>query len=285
MHTLHVIDLSHHNAVRDLGQTKAAGVIGVFHKATEGVGYTDPAFAIVRSLAASHGLLWASYHFLRHADIAAQMRHYLAVAQPAGGERVCIDYEQADCTLDDLHAAVSYLRSHAPNNPITIYGGNLLKEQLGDRTDDLLASTSLWIAQYTSADAPRWAAATWPAWSLWQYSDGQFGGEPKSVPGIDRCDCNTFNGTENECRAWFGGSDAAAAAPAPTASEKPTLRLGDRNSAVLDLQTRLALHGLAIACDGIFGSATERAVRGFQRRSGLVVDGVAGAKTWAALNG
>lgn len=277
MHTLHVVDLSHHNTVRDLSQTRAAGAIGVIHKATEGKSYTDPAFAILRSLSASHGLLWASYHFLHHGDIAAQMGHYLDVAKPAKDERVCIDYEQTDCTLDDLHAAVSYLRSRAPNNPITVYGGNLLKEHLGDRRDDLLAETSLWIAQYTSKDAPAWPTATWPAWSLWQYSDGQFGGDPKSVPGIDRCDCNAFNGTEDECRAWFGGSAA------PVAAQKPTLRLGDHNPAVLDLQTRLALHGLAIACDGVFGPATERAVKAFQKRSGLTIDGVAGPKTWAAL--
>lgn len=106
--------------------------------------------------------------------------------------------------------------------------------------------------------------------ALWVKGDG------KTLPGLVRR-------RKAEGDLW-SAPVAAAAAVAPTASEKPTLRLGDRNSAVLDLQTRLALHGLAIACDGIFGPATEQAVKGFQRRSGLVVDGVAGPKTWSALN-
>src|SRR5690606_6643581 len=37
--------------------------------------------------------------------------------------------------------------------------------------------------------------------------------------------------------------------------------------------------------DGIFGPATEKAVRDFQRKVGLVVDGIAGPKTLAMLRG
>ena len=35
--------------------------------------------------------------------------------------------------------------------------------------------------------------------------------------------------------------------------------------------------------DGDFGSETLAAVRSFQRRHGLVVDGICGPKTWAKL--
>jgi peptidoglycan hydrolase-like protein with peptidoglycan-binding domain len=56
------------------------------------------------------------------------------------------------------------------------------------------------------------------------------------------------------------------------------LRLGARGPAVVELQQLLG-----ITADGIFGPATDAAVRAFQAAHGLVVDGVVGATTLAAL--
>lgn len=63
------------------------------------------------------------------------------------------------------------------------------------------------------------------------------------------------------------------------------LRNGSRGLAVRNLQAALTLAGFAVAVDGDFGEQTERAVAAFQRRAGLVDDGVAGPKTLAALAG
>lgn len=65
----------------------------------------------------------------------------------------------------------------------------------------------------------------------------------------------------------------------------PLLRRGDRGQAVRDLQTRLAALGFAIdpAELGEFGPSTERAVREFQQRRQLLVDGVVGDDTWQDL--
>lgn len=43
--------------------------------------------------------------------------------------------------------------------------------------------------------------------------------------------------------------------------------------------------GAGLKPDGLFGAATREAVRAFQRRRGLVEDGVLGPLTWAALHG
>ncbi|MCQ2035171.1 N-acetylmuramidase domain-containing protein [Stutzerimonas kunmingensis] len=63
------------------------------------------------------------------------------------------------------------------------------------------------------------------------------------------------------------------------------LTSGSRGLAVRNLQAALKLAGFAVTVDGDFGEQTERAVAAFQRRAGLVDDGVAGPKTLAALAG
>ena len=57
-----------------------------------------------------------------------------------------------------------------------------------------------------------------------------------------------------------------------------TIKKGSRGADVVTLQTKLG-----ITADGIFGNATETAVKAFQTAHGLVADGIVGAKTWAAL--
>ncbi len=49
------------------------------------------------------------------------------------------------------------------------------------------------------------------------------------------------------------------------------------------LQAALVAAGHEIDIDGVFGDATERAVRRFQRDNELDVDGIVGENTWAAL--
>ncbi|WP_313221963.1 N-acetylmuramidase family protein [Stutzerimonas nitrititolerans] len=60
---------------------------------------------------------------------------------------------------------------------------------------------------------------------------------------------------------------------------------GSRGLAVRNLQAALALAGFKIQVDGDFGDNTEAVVAAYQRNVGLVVDGVAGPKTLAALAG
>lgn len=62
------------------------------------------------------------------------------------------------------------------------------------------------------------------------------------------------------------------------------LAKGDTGADVRDLQIMLGAAGHTVERDGWFGDNTEAAVRAFQRRVGLVVDGIAGPKTRSAIN-
>lgn len=61
------------------------------------------------------------------------------------------------------------------------------------------------------------------------------------------------------------------------------LRQGSSGGAVKILQVGLNGRGYALVGDGIFGPATDRAVRRFQADNGLGVDGICGPQTWNAL--
>lgn len=69
-------------------------------------------------------------------------------------------------------------------------------------------------------------------------------------------------------------------------AERATLKSGSRGSDVTYLQQRLTTKGYGVgSIDGIFGNKTLEAVKAFQAENNLVVDGIVGAKTWAALEG
>lgn len=64
------------------------------------------------------------------------------------------------------------------------------------------------------------------------------------------------------------------------------LKYGTRNSEdeIKRLQRLLNAKGYQLEVDGVFGMETDVAVRDFQGRNGLVIDGVVGFQTWSALN-
>lgn len=85
---------------------------------------------------------------------------------------------------------------------------------------------------------------------------------------------------------FIPGTSADAEKPADTAKTLPTIRKGNRNIYVKQLQTDLDKLGYSLGICGIdsdFGTATEKALKEFQRDHGLTQDGVAGPATWAAL--
>lgn len=63
------------------------------------------------------------------------------------------------------------------------------------------------------------------------------------------------------------------------------LTYGSQGSEVKKLQTALNQAGYSLNVDGIYGKETEAAVRDYQRKNGLAVDGIAGNRTQTSLYG
>jgi N-acetylmuramoyl-L-alanine amidase len=65
---------------------------------------------------------------------------------------------------------------------------------------------------------------------------------------------------------------------------KGLIRQGDRSQQVADVQARLRALGLPVDDEaGSFGDSTRHAVRAFQQRRGILVDGIVGPHTWSEL--
>jgi lysozyme len=200
-----IIDLSHHNGAVDLHKAKADGIVGVIHKATQGLTYVDPMFTANRQKAADAGLLFGAYHFgTGSGDGGAQADFFLHTVQPTDSDLLVLDFEEntggVTMTLDQARDFVGRLQSSTGRWP-GLYGGHYLKQMLGSGDDPVLSNCWLWLSQYgPSAVIP----GAWDSWTLWQYTDGSVGPNPKPVDGVGVCDRNTYNGTLAELMDFWG---------------------------------------------------------------------------------
>lgn len=70
-----------------------------------------------------------------------------------------------------------------------------------------------------------------------------------------------------------------------TSSGYRQINYGSQGSSVSELQKMLNQNGYSLDTDGIYGSKTLAAVKDYQQKNGLSVDGIVGNDTWGALTG
>jgi lysozyme len=224
-----VIDLSHHNGNVDLAAARAGGIAGLFHKASQASDCVDPCFAANRQAAGEAKLLFGAYHFGTAEDGLRQAEHFLNVVQPGSCDLLALDFEDnpdgESMTLEQARAFVIHLREKTGRWP-GLYSGHYLKELLKGGSDSVLAECWLWLAQYGPAPI---LPANWRNWTFWQYTDGIFGPEPHTVPGIGRCDRNKFNGTEAELLSFWTAGQKAGSRPT-TAPVMPDASVPDTSA-------------------------------------------------------
>lgn len=202
-----VVDISHGDTVTSFAQARAAGVLGVIHKATTGQSGSDPLYAKRRADAAQAGLLWGAYHWGTAAPADAQVANFLAIAKPDKDTLVALDFETDvgnQMTLDGAHSFLQGIQS-ALGRRAVLYSANTIKEALGSTKDAFFGAHRLWLAQYSAT--PR-VQASWDTFWLWQYTDGTNQPTPVRVPGIPgdsqgHLDCDRFLGSEDQLRAQW----------------------------------------------------------------------------------
>jgi lysozyme len=199
-----VVDLSHHNGNVDLVQAAADGIVGVIHKATQGIRYTDPLYVTNRHKASDAGLYWGAYHFGIGGDGVLQAERFLDVVEPGPADLLALDFEAnpqgPSMDLEEARAFVTHVQSVTGRWP-GLYAGHYLKDLLGTGSDPILGQCWFWLAQYRSTAV---VPPNWTTWTMWQYTDGGLGPPPYEVAGIGRCDRNKFNGNRKRLDVLWG---------------------------------------------------------------------------------
>lgn len=198
-----VVDLSHHNGNVDLQAAKGDGIVGVIHKATQGLTGVDPMYVTNRGKATTAGLLWGAYHFGTGGDGAGQAQHFLATVGNVDNTLLVLDFEQnpggSSMSLADARAFVTQVNQSTGRFP-GFYSGSYIKQLLGNNHDPVLAQCWLWLPQYGPTPV---VPPNWPTWTMWQYTDGVSGPPPHAVAGIGNCDRDQFNGTQEQLEALW----------------------------------------------------------------------------------
>src|SRR5262249_26009369 len=144
---------------------KAAGVVGVIHKATTGATGRDDAYANRRRAAVEAGLLWGAYHWGTAAEVTLQVDNFLSWAAAdqktwGGADKgvlVALDFERSvgnQMTLDGARSFCQQIEARLARKAV-LYGGDLLKSSLGLSNDAFFGGHRLWLAQYGKTPTPQ----------------------------------------------------------------------------------------------------------------------------------
>jgi lysozyme len=197
-----VVDTSHWNRDVDFAKLANAGIIGVIQKATQGQTGVDFTYNTNKPEALAAGLLWGAYHFGDGSDGVAQAEHFLSAVGDPSKTLLVLDFESnptgPTMSLEEARAFVTHVKNATGRFP-GFYSGHQIKEILGYGNDPVLAQCWFWLAQYGPTPV---VPPNWPTWTMWQYTDGNFGPPPHDVAGVP-FDRDKFNGPlEGLKRLW-----------------------------------------------------------------------------------
>ena len=196
-------------------------------KATEGVGYTDPAFYDLYSRAKASGKLLGVYHFARpdlNNTAVAEADWFVKVIRPYVKEAILVlDWESgylgnvawAKAFLDRVKEQTGIKAIlYASRSPINSF----------DWSSVANADYGLWVADYganTGYEGTKPAVKWWPFYILWQYtSKGRVSGYNANV------DLNNFYG---DAEVWrkYATSSSTTTKPAPAPVKKTNEELAN----------------------------------------------------------
>lgn len=276
------IDVSHHNGVVNWKQVAAAGYKFVYLKLTEGKSYVDKTTYNNYIAAKNAGLRVGFYHFAHPTnDPVAEVDFFLKKLGDMKADLPhCLDLEDNNGLSKSKVTAfaakwMAYLQNQTGITPILYTGYSFIKSNF----TSVLAKYPLWVARYSGSNRVKGFdnpgdAIIWDKWAMFQYTDsGKVSGIKGNVD-INEMDLAFFKSIDS-------GVNVIGDANPPSSYRK-----GDSGLGVKELQQNLLKLGEKLpryGADGKFGEELELAVKSFQARNKLTVDGIAGKGTLSAI--
>ena len=198
-----VIDLSHWDPAHDFTAVRTAGYAGVIFKATQSTSLRDDRYVTQQRLAKRAGLKWGSYHFADRTNTMLQADNYLRFASPDPDELFALDWEDYGANTMSAAQVMQWVDKVEAElgrpGQCVVYGPQHFLAQLY-APQSTFGARRTWVARYgVQPVLPR------PYW-LWQFTDGEVGPPPHTVPGVGHCDINSYAGTPEQLAAeWATG--------------------------------------------------------------------------------
>lgn len=276
-----IIDVSHHNGTINWTQVALDGVKGAYIKLTEGTSFLSKT-AYQNYLGAKNaGLRVGFYHYahanndpIKEVDFFLEKLSNMKVDLPH-----CLDLEENDGrTKAQVNAFavkwMEYLQKKTGILPILYTGYSFM-----NNFSNNMAKYPLWVARYSGSNRAGGmnnpgSSTIWNKWAMFQYTDS---GKVKGISG---------NVDVNEMDLDFFKSIDSGVTVVGDANPPSSYRKGDSGLGVKELQQNLLTLGEQLpryGADGSFGDELEQAVKAFQSRNKLTVDGIAGPATLAKI--
>lgn len=198
-----IVDVYHGNDIPDMKLASESGLVGMIHKASEGL-FADSAYPARRSTARNLGLLWGAYHFGRTGNPSAQADFFLKTVGNDPAAILCLDLERdlsgQMMRLIEAELFVQRIKDATGEWPV-VYTAQWVMDIINpSHKPTLLSSCPLWVASYTETPVLPFG---WSTWTLHQFTNGQDGPQPHMIPGLGHNDYDRFNGTYEEMKQWW----------------------------------------------------------------------------------
>ncbi|MBO4853943.1 MAG: peptidoglycan-binding protein [Oscillospiraceae bacterium] len=285
------IDVSRWQGDFDFARAKAEGVTFAILKGGGGDDglYVDKQFAANYDKAKAQGLTVGCYWFSRALTVAE------AEEEAAYFYTHCLKGRQFELPvyMDVEHKAMLALSKKALTDVILAWLTYLEARGMMPGVYSFQSAFSAYIDDKRLGNTPRWVASWSKTCSYQPLGIWQFGGETNlirsnKVAGVV-CD-QDYMMVDYPAQIKAAGKNGYGVAENRQQKKEecevklPVLYKGWSGGYVRTLQILLnAYNSAGLTVDGVFGAATDKAVRTYQKSRKLAVDGVVGEKTWAAL--